>query len=392
MVGFIVEVNKGGILLVAIQSVSTQKRVTKEAFEEVKHQLSDSSKLILYFASTVYDFNELSCLFAQYFPRTEVVGLTTVGEINKDGFSENSLSALSFSGSEFKAQAVLMDNIEKYPILYREELIQAAERVGIDRKSRLIEKQGLGLVFPNGLIAAEERMLSIVNSIFPHEGFPLFGGTAGDDAKFVETNVSVNGEVSSKAGAVVFVKTTDDIQIYKENIFQSTGKQLKITKANTESRVVYEFNGRKASDEYARLLGISESQLTHYFMTNPLGRNIDDQIWIASPFQVNGDGSIQFYCQLFQDSIVEILEPKKVVETVRASIRHFKEGFAHLEGVLAVNCILRKLQFQNQKLTTDLNREMSQLPNLSGFSSYGEQLNKTQLNQTMILLGFGKRK
>lgn len=27
-------------------------------------------------------------------------------------------------------------------------------------------------------------MLSIVNSIFHHDGFPIFGGTAGDDEKF----------------------------------------------------------------------------------------------------------------------------------------------------------------------------------------------------------------
>ncbi|PGP21100.1 hypothetical protein COA01_16305 [Bacillus cereus] len=375
-----------------IKSTFSTNKITLDAFNQVKRELDSSAKLIMFFASTNYDFRELTTLFHEHFKGSEVLGITTTGEITPLGFNEFSLAATSFSGADVKAKGVLMEDIEKYPIFYKDNLSKALRETGIDPSSHSSNQNEIGFVFPNGLIAAEEKMLSIVNSLFKNEGFPLFGGTAGDNAKFVETLVSYNGNVSSKGGLVAFLKSDSDFAVHKENIFQSSGKSMKITKSNPEERTVYEINGRKASVEYARLLGVSESSLPNYFMSNPLGRKINDELWIASPFQVLPNGGIQFYCQIFQDSVVYLLEPKPAIETLQESVEQFKNKFQHIEGVVAVNCILRKLQFENQKIVSVLNKELQKLPNLCGFSSYGEQLDKNQLNQTLILLGFGKKK
>ena len=166
---------------------------------------------------------------------------------------------------------------------------------------------------------------------------------------------------------------------------------MKITKVDTESRIVYEMDGQRAATVYAKKLGVSEADLPNYFMTNPIGRRFNDEIFIASPFQILSDGAIQFYCQVFLDSIVEILEPMDPVETLEHTLQQFTSQFSEIEGVLACNCILRKLQFQNQQLFPELNRQLSQLPNLVGFCSYGEQLNKSLINQTLVLLGFGEK-
>ncbi|MCU7667389.1 FIST signal transduction protein [Bacillus thuringiensis] len=375
-----------------IKSTFSTNKITLDAFNQVKRELDSSAKLIMFFASTNYDFRELTTLFHEHFKGSEVLGITTTGEITPQGFNEFSLAATSFSGADVRAKGVLMEDIEKYPVFYKGNLSKALREVGIDPNSYGSTQNGMGFVFPNGLISAEEKMLSIVNSLFKNEGFPLFGGTAGDNAKFVETLVSYNGNTSSKGGLVAFLKSDSDFAVHKENIFQSSGKSMKITKANPEERTIYEINGRKASAEYARLLGVSESSLPNYFMSNPLGRKINDELWIASPFQVLPNGGIQFYCQIFQDSVVYLLEPKPAIETLQESVEQFKNKFQHIEGVVAVNCILRKLQFENQKIVSVLNKELQKLPNLCGFSSYGEQLDKNQLNQTLILLGFGKKK
>lgn len=374
-----------------IKSTYSTQQDTSRAFQDVSQQIPENAKLILFFVSTNYDFQLLSTLFHTHFPRTEVIGVSTTGEITKDGFKEFSLSVQVYTGDDIKAKGVLMSDIEKYPIFFRDELKDALKEVGIDENLNRNRQDSLGLIFPNGLIAAEEKMLSIVNSIFSYDGFPLFGGTAGDNAKFVQTFVSVNGDVSSTGGAVVFLKSRNDFYMHKENIFQSTGKKMKITKASSNERIVHEMNGRKASTEYARLLGVKEKELASYFMTNPLGRTINEEIWIASPFQILPDGSIQFYCQIYQDSTVDILEPKSAQATLKQSVDHVKSQFSHLEGVLAINCILRKLQFENQRIIEPLSNELKRLPNLAGFSSYGEQLGKNQLNQTLVLLGFGKK-
>ncbi|MEX3621482.1 FIST signal transduction protein [Viridibacillus arvi] len=375
-----------------IRSNSTKQTNTVEAVKEVTSKLHTEPSLLLFFTSTTHSIQEVTVLFNAQYPNCEVVGLTTTGEIGPSGFLENGLVAMSFAKSIGQISTVLMNDISKYPIFSRNDLISSAKHIGINLNSQSLEKEGLALVFPNGLIAAEEKMLSIVNSIFPHEGFPVFGATAGDDAKFIETFVSLNGEVSSKGGVVIFMKPTVDFVMLKENIFTSTGKSMKITKADTEQRVVYELDGKKATTVYANRLGVKENELDRYFMTNPLGRRFNNEIFIASPFQILPNGTIQFYCQVFQDSIVEILEPKNPVETLQQTLHTFKSNFTELEGVLAFNCILRKLQFQNHGLFPELNRELEKLPNLGGFCSYGEQFNKSLVNQTLVLLGLGKRR
>lgn len=378
--------------MTSIISIGSTHSTTEGAFADIQKKLPTNPDLILFFTSTTYDFNELTKRFHITYPNTEVLGVTTVGEITPDGISESGLSAASFEGAGFKAKGVILPDIEKYPIFYRSTIQSALKEVGINANSPYIEEEGLGFVFPCGLVSGEEKMLSVLNSVFKHDGFRFFGGTAGDDAKFIETKVSYNGQVTSKGGVAVFIQTQDDIMIKKENIFVPFGKTMKVTKADPEARIVYELNGKKASTEYARLLGVPESQLNRSFITNPLGRVINNEIWIASPFQVRQDGSIQFYCQIFQDSTVDILQPKSPLETIEESVSSIQQEMHAIHGVFAVNCILRKLQFQNQKIVPEFNRQLSRLPNLFGFCSYGEQLHKNQLNQTLVLLCFGKRK
>lgn len=319
----------------------------------------------------------------------EVVGVTTTGEIGPHGFCEHSLTVQSYSKTFGKVKAYLMNDIEKYPIFDRSKLIEAASSIGIQTTARHIENQGLAYVFPVGLKAGEEKMLSIVNSIFQYDGFPIFGGTAGDDTKFEVTKVSVNGKVSPSGGATVFMKPTVDFHIYKENIFESTGHQIKITKADAEKRIVYEINNRPATEVYAELIGTTVNNLASQLSFHPLGRKFNDDYLIASPFEPLSDGSISFYCQVYEGAIVEILKPRNAVTEITHTVRHFEETFQELHGVLACNCILRKLQFENERIFSSLNKQLEKLPNLCGFSSYGEQLNKSQLNQTLLLIGFG---
>lgn len=375
-----------------ITSLHANHNTSLEAFSYIRNQLNKKPAFILFFSSTKYDFAQLTALFHEEYKDSEIVGVSTTGEIHTKGFANNSLSVMAFYEGTCKAKAVLMDDIAKHPIFSRKKLIEAANSIGINRNGKPARGSELALVFPNGLVMGEEKMLSVVNSIFTYDEFPVVGGTAGDDGKFEQTFVSCNGVVSSQGGAVVFLKTDLHIVIQKENIFSSTGKKMKITKADMEKRIIHEMNGRTASSEYARLLGVSPANLSNYFMKNPIGRRIHNDIWIASPFQVMSDGSIQFYCQVFQDETVELLQVESAVDKLQESIHKLEEEMVQIEGVLAMNCILRKLQFELEGSIPLLNTHLSKVPNLSGFSSYGEQLGKQQLNQTLVMLAFGKRR
>lgn len=374
-----------------IRSTITTIKQAEEAVSVVAAQLHEQPALVLFFASTSYDFDRVTQLFNERYPQAQVVGVTTTGEIGPAGFSDNSLSAQSYGSSFGHVQAALIQNIEKYPIMDRPTLIAAAQAVGIQLHSKTIEKEGLAFVFPVGLKAGEEKMLSVINSIFDEDGFPIFGGTAGDDAQFVETAVSVNGVATSSGAATVFMKPTVDFLIYKENIFEGTGHNVKITKADANQRIVYELNGRPAADVYASCLQIPTQQLVNHLARHPIGRAFNGDFLIASPFEILENGAISFYCQVYEGSTVEILQPKPAIEELQHTLQLMTQSFTSLEGLLACNCILRKLQFVDEGLFPTLNEQLKKLPNLCGFSSYGEQWNKTQLNQTLLLIGFGQK-
>lgn len=373
-----------------LRSALSKTKSEAKAVEEIATNLHKDPALIMFFTSVSYSFEELAKQFSEKFPNSQIVGVTTTGEIGPNGFDEFSLTAQSY-GKEFgKVNAVLMKDIVKYPIFERNNLMQVAKNTGINIQSKSIEKEGLAFVFPVGLHSAEEKMLSVVNSIFTHEGFSIFGGTAGDDANFQATYVSVNGEITSTGGAVIFMKPKDDFYILKENNFMSSGKKLKITKADAENRIVYEIDGRPAVEAYAKAIGVSSRDLAKHWSLHPLGRKFSDDFYNASPFEIKPSGAIQFYCQVYEGAIVEVLQPRDALQEMQNSIDQFTDHFSELFGVVACNCILRKIQFKQEHLFEKMNTRLKQLPNLCGFSSYGEQLNKSQLNQTMLLIGFGK--
>ena len=370
---------------------SNEKNVHK-AFEQSTKNIDTSSKLILFFASTIYPYNEIVQLFCVKYPKAEVVGLTTVGEINNNGIEEQSLTVAAFSGSDLKVKAVFMERIHKYPVFQRDELMAAAKEVGINPKAKNPEKEGFALVFPNGLINAEERLLSIVNSLFHHEGFHVFGGTAGDDAKFEHTYTSLNERIASDAGVVIFVKLDDDFKVYKESIFKAYSNDVLVaTKVDVEGRKVYEFNGRPAAAEYARILGVTSTKLNSLFMAHPLGF-VGKQLSVGSPMCVNRDQSISFYCQISKNAELKVLQPIDVLSTMDATVQQLEQDFSQIKGTLAINCILRKIQFKETNLIAKVNERFRRMPNAFGFCSYGEQIQNEQINQTLVLLVIGKRK
>lgn len=375
--------------MTAIHVYKSVERDTVRAFQEATAHISINNKLLLFFASTIYDYEQLVTLFCQKFPNTKVVGLTTVGEISPQGIHENTLTVSAFSGDDLHVSAVFMENIHRFPIFQRNELVQAAQSIGMNLHSTAPKREGFAIVLPNGLINAEERMLSIVNSLFKTEGFPVFGGTAGDDAKFVATKTSLNERISTTSGIVIFVKLRAQFKIYKESIFEPfSGDVLVATKVDVENRKVYEFNGKPAAAEYARLLDVQVGQLEQKFMAHPLGF-VGKQLSVGSPMCVNDDNSISFYCQVARNAEMRVLQPLDILQTMDNTVAQLTRDFKQIEGVFAINCILRKIQFQQTNMLQEVNKRFSQMGNVFGFCSYGEQLQNEQINQTLVLLAIG---
>lgn len=361
------------------------------AVTEIERQIRQPQlKLVVFFASNVYDFTALSKEMRNKFPEVELIGCTTAGEISKNGFTEKSVVALGIAADNFVPVSTVIKNIHSTPMLFRNEVADTFKKAGLDPADPACSSKGFGILLIDGLRSAEEKVLSVVNSVIKNPDFQLIGGSAGDGLEFKNTYVCLNGEVYSDAAVVTFIKTNKKFYIHKEDIFRTTEKSMTVTKANIRERRIYELDDKPAAQTYAEYLGIHKNELSKYFMSNPIGRRVGNKVWTASPFQILADDSIQLYSQVFQGALVDILSPEDVIEKAQDTVKAIKEKIPNVKATIAVNCILRTLQFKDQNKCGAVSAELAKLGQFIGFSSYGEQLCKMHLNQTLVVLALGE--
>ncbi|AKL94421.1 putative protein DUF1745 [Clostridium aceticum] len=361
------------------------------AIEEVIHQIQQQQvKFVIFFSSMKYDFQQVSKEINAAFEAAEVIGSTSAGEIGKQGFSNESLVAMSISSSDWYASTAVIENIHSKPMLYRKNVIQAFEKTGLNRSDLNLSKKAFGILLVDGLQAAEEMVLSVIHSIFETDQFPLVGGSAGDDLKFTETYVSANGKVYHNAAVLTFVKTSHPFCTYRENIFEPTEHALLITKADIRGRIVYEMDGMPAAEAYASKLGIPTASLAEQMARYPIGRMYAKKIWISTPFKILEKGAIQFYSQIFPNTMVTILKPIDPVLAAAQTVKNIKDQLPEVKGVIGFNCIVRLLQFEKEKACEKVYKELSHLGEVVGFTTYGEQYGKVHINQTLTMLAFGE--
>ncbi|MDS0524604.1 FIST C-terminal domain-containing protein [Clostridium sp. SHJSY1] len=297
-----------------------------------------------------------------------VVLCSTSGEYTSEGFEKHVCT-----GFQFDLKEVEIVEISYPPIKSLESLKRAYEKVKNNENA-------FALLLCDGLSGAEESIMTTF--FFARDNFKIIGGSAGDYTEFKETFIyHGNRKVHSIA---LFFNSKKRTQIIKENIYKPTGTKLLVTEADSVNRIVKSFNNNPASTEYARALGIAESELPKYFMNNPLGKVSKDNIYISSPMKVNSDKSITFYCQILTNTFVEVLEPTDTLSMIKHTLNEvkFKPNFT-----LALNCILRSLKFQDESLWKSIDNELLNFcKNTTGFICYGEQYYKAHLNQTMVLL------
>ncbi|WP_160676117.1 FIST N-terminal domain-containing protein [Clostridium sp. C8-1-8] len=299
---------------------------------------------------------------------SNVVLCSTSGEYGKDGYKNGCITGFEYDRSDAEVTEIM------YPP------IKSVENIKNSYNKVRNNKNAFGLLLCDGLTGMEETILTTLYFIDDH--FKIIGGSAGDDLKFNETFVFIGSK--RVHSVMIFFNLKSKVHILKENIYVPTGNRLLVTESDAMTRTVKSFNRSPASTEYAKALNIRESDLPNYFMNNPLGKLYKDEIIIASPMKVNADKSITFYCQLMANTFVEILQPIEPITQIRSTLKSipFTPSF-----MLAINCILRSLKFQQESLWKNVDKELlSFCSNTAGFISYGEQFYKAHANQTMVIL------
>lgn len=332
-----------------------------EAFHYLREGLANNKGAVLF--SSLPHVTEL----ARQAPDHAVL-CSTSGEYTCNGYRDGVIT-----GFEYDRQWTEIVDVGYPPITSSRRLKQAYEKVKDNANAFL-------LLLCDGLSGMEESLISTL--YFMRPDFKIIGGSAGDSLQFKETFIYIGSR--RVRHAAIFFDAPFRTALMKENIYSRTGDTLLVTRADAMNRTVMSFNDRPASEEYARVLGVEEQELSRHFMNHPLGKAYEDDIFIASPMRVNPDRSITFYTELMPNTFVHMLKPEDPLDILRQTVTQapFRPSF-----VLAVHCILRSLMFQQKDCWDSFDRELLGLcSNITGFVSYGEQYYQRHINQTMVLM------
>lgn len=355
-----------------------------EAVRALAEELPRDAACTLVFASGIDDLDTLGAELRSAFDHP-VIGCTSAGVIGPEAYDGTGLSAISFAGDAFEAEAILIEPLAgDSPSI--EPVIEAAQRV--------VEEAGegekvFGVLLVDGLSNREE--LLVAELFMRTAPFPIVGGSAGDDLAFDATHILHGESWGSDRAVLILFKTSLPFVPFQLQHHKAGEELLVVTAADPEQRIVHELNGEPAAEVYARTIGIGVEELTpEVFSGHALALRIGEQEFLRSIRSVLPDGSLDFYCAIDRGVVLRIARTQPPVAVLREKRDELEAELGGEFTTLCFDCILRKLEINRLGLTDEVGEELRSMRAV-GFSTYGEQFNALHVNQTLIGVAIGER-
>lgn len=339
--------------------------------------------LVIVFVSPQADPAAIAPALAQAFAPAPVIGCTTAGEIAARGYTEGMIVAAALPGAHFRADTLLIADLSR---------IDSQRMIGdLIRARGVLQRQSpdwgheFAFLMVDGLSTMEDALASALATGLG--SMPLFGGSAADGTRFLETVVFHGGQALHNAAVLALVRTEYPVRVFKFDHFQPTSTRMVVTRADPARRIVHEINAEPAAHEYARLLGKDPAQLTPFtFAAHPVVVRIGGTHHVRSIRQVEGNGDMIFYSAIDEGLVLTLAEPLDMVAHLAAEF----EGLARPappQAILACDCVLRRMEAQEKQLSGHLS-DILRANRVTGFSTYGEQFNAMHVNQTITGVAF----
>jgi len=345
---------------------------------------------VLFFCSAEYDLPALSKALASYFGDMPLVGCTTAGEITPQGYGRGCISAIGFDQRNFSIASVLIDEMERFSLYDAQELV---ENLVSDCRSNAvapIKDHSFALTLLDGLSSREEVVLAALSAALG--SIPHFGGSAGDDNHLTHTHVYYDGQFHNGAAVVVLINTHLDFEVFTTHHLQPSTEKLVVTKVDSDSRRVLEFNAEPAAKEYARLIGRRLDELDmHIFSSHPLAVKISERYYPRAIQQTNPDQSLTFYCAVENGIVLTAMNTTSLLDNVNQLFQGLNQRLGEPLITIGCDCFLRRLEIDSKGGQQAI-EEVLQKQHVIGFNTYGEQFNGMHINQTFTGVAIGRPK
>lgn len=343
--------------------------------------------LVLFFCSSSYDLAALAEAMQQAFAGVQVVGCTTAGEIGPAGYRDHSLTGASFPAGSFSVVSGLLEQLQQYEIPKGLALAQTLLQKLESRAPQASADNSFALLLIDGLSVREEPVTGTLQSALGR--LPLVGGSAGDGLNFGHTQVYFEGCFHSDSAVLTLLTTPLPIKLFKTQHYVATDQRLVVTEADSAHRIVKEINGLPAAGEFARMLGISATDLDPLrFAAYPVVVMIDGTNYVRSIQKANPDGSLTFFCAIENGLVLRLARGVDLVENLEQALAGINAAIGRPQLLIACDCVLRKLEIATSPVKGRIVELLEQNHTL-GFNTYGEQFHGVHVNQTLVGVAIG---
>lgn len=201
----------------------------KQACSDVAQEILRSARpqdieLLLFHTTTSFNLEEVTREILRWFPNVNIVGCTSAGEFNKNGYGTNKLLAVAFLKSEFSIATALVPNLGEVNFDEAHEIASSLRRTLQSREKRYETEQHFVISMLDGLSRHEEHFLEIFATAFGN--IPHLGGSAGDDLKLEATYVFYDGKYHSDAAVLLLVGTQKPFKVFSIDHINSPVSKL----------------------------------------------------------------------------------------------------------------------------------------------------------------------
>lgn len=321
-----------------------------------------------------------SKLIANKFPNVPLIGTGSTSYYDTDS-SDKRMLLISF-GSDAEVEVGIIRNLSNAPM---------ADVPALEEKVSKISAGDSNTVCLEFCSNDEERLVTTMNVALERARIPIVGGTIFGYPAGYTPKAMLNGNLYENACCYALIKNkSGKIRTYSENIYGPMACPVThiATKVDLKTKSVVALDGRPAADVYCEDANVSRNQIVDNVLTNPLGRVIGDEIYIASPYGVENNGALINYKRINENDSIEVLELKDYEQIGSETRQRIRDENSKISFIFSVNCIYRHLLYANKGYLNEFIGSMKSVGPHIGIVVGGEQYKKQHVNQTMVCAVF----
>ena len=334
--------------------------------------------MLALFVSPQAPFAEVVAEAERLYPDIDVIACTTAGEIGEMGYDSGLIVAVGFPQRDFASTSLIFEDISNFQVAAEMDRV-AQERVALQDRCPNME-DGFAFLIVDGLSRREDVLTSTISPAL--RDMPLFGASAGDGADFRETLVALNGRIVTNGAVLNLIRSTHRTKVFSLDHLQPTDIQMVVTDADPERRIVKSINAEPAGREYARIVGKDPEQLDRFtFASHPVVVRLGGDHHVRAIQQVNDAGELVFFSAIDEGMVLTVATSQNMATHLQAKMEEMAQD-GPFSDIIGCDCILRRLEAEQTQTSHELSAIMAQ-NNVTGFSTYGEQIGPLHVNQTM---------